>query len=333
MAQINSCLKRLFIGFNLLFAILGGVFIALAMLSQAYTSSEEEDMVGNRTTGLVLLYVVGAGTMLISLLGAYGAYREHRASLIVFLVFMIIGALLMIRTGIPSLIVRPQFIPGFCFGLTLKCPLCCVWVAPVHLFTRSPVHLFTSAPDRLGSDLETLNPLEEFLFPVRHPDVCSCSSVLLLWFQMHCCGLFSYQDWNKEFPDSCLCPPTEEESECVKVDSYVTRVESYVKLPFSRDMGSKLIYSQPCFPGLMHYISLGYNLVIGFIFTLASLAVLGMILSSIMIHQLRFRSRPTVLLGVPTVFTPSLPKYQELQNPPPKYEEVQNFPPPPPPAY
>lgn len=37
----------------------------------------------NRTTGLVCLYIMGAVTMLLGLLGAYGAYKEHKISLIV----------------------------------------------------------------------------------------------------------------------------------------------------------------------------------------------------------------------------------------------------------
>lgn len=47
-----------------------------------------------------------------------------------------------------------------------------------------------------------------------------------------------------------------------------------------------------------------------------SLQVLGVILSSIMIHQMRYPNRPTVLLTVPAVFTTAPPKYQELHNPP-----------------
>lgn len=49
------------------------------------------------------------------------------------------------------------------------------------------------------------------------------------------------------------------------------------------------------------------------------LQVLGVILSSIMIHQMHPRSvrqRTTVLLTVPTVFSTAPPKYQELINPP-----------------
>lgn len=39
-----------------------------------------------------------------------------------------------------------------------------------------------------------------------------------------------------------------------------------------------------------------------------------MVMSSIMIHQMRYPDRPTVLLSVPTIFTTAPPKYQELHN-------------------
>ncbi|XP_037552002.1 tetraspanin-6 [Nematolebias whitei] len=279
MAQINSCLKRIFIGFNLLFAIIGVILISLAMLSQIVTSDEQGPVVENRTTGLVVLYVVGAGTVLIALLGASGAYREHKVSLIVFLVLMIIAALLMIRAGVPSAILRPQL------------------------------------EEILEDRFRSLLPLNE-----APPDVKSLADKLQL--QLHCCGLFSSDDWRNQFPDSCLCPPMEEEEyECKRV--------LYEQFQFFSQVESRSIYSRPCFPIIMYYSLLGANIVIGFFFTLASLAVLGMILSSIMIHQLRHPERTTVLFTVPTIFTPNLPKYQELHNTPPKYEELQS----PPPAY
>uniref|UniRef100_A0A3P9NG25 Uncharacterized protein n=1 Tax=Poecilia reticulata TaxID=8081 RepID=A0A3P9NG25_POERE len=226
MAQINSCLKRTFIGFNLFFAVSWGI--------------------ENRSYGLICLYIMGAVTMLLGLLGAYGAYKEHKISLIVFLVCMVIGSLVMIRSGIPTAVFRPQ--------------------------------------------------------------------VKSLLLQLHCCGLFSYTDWNDDIPSSCDCSSDlEEESDTCKL------VLGMNRYPVSFLKQSKSIYSQPCFPILMHYVLLVADISLGVIFTLAALAVLGMILSSIMIHQLRYPNRSTAVLNVPTIFIPGPPKYQELQNdlPPP----------------
>ncbi|XP_029969258.1 tetraspanin-33-like [Salarias fasciatus] len=124
--------------------------------------------------------------------------------------------------------------------------------------------------------------------------------------QMHCCGLFSYEDWRQDIPESCECDPaqSESESECRKVD-------------YSALMLSKTIYSRPCFPILMKYILMVADITLGVVLTLAVFALLGLTLSSIMIHQMRYPDRPPVLLTVPAVFGMPPPKYQELHNTPP----------------
>ncbi|KAM4711582.1 tetraspanin-8-like [Anableps anableps] len=267
MAQINSCLKRTFIGFNLFFAIVGGIIVGLAVISQILTSGEDDEM-ENRTTGLICLYVMGAVTMLIGLLGAYGAYKEHKVSLIVFLVCMVIGSFVMIRSGIPTAIARPQ-VEGI-----------------------------------LEQKFKELLPLNTAPFRVKH-------LADTMQTQLHCCGLFSYKDWNDDIPASCQCSPEEEDpNKCTMIGKFSN--------PFLRQ--SRSIYSEPCFPILMHYVLLLADITLGVVFTLAALAVLGMILSSIMIHQLRQPNRATILVNVPTIFTPGPPKYQELHNtPPPPY--------------
>ncbi|XP_036005040.1 23 kDa integral membrane protein [Fundulus heteroclitus] len=265
MAHINSCLKRTFIGFNLLFAVIGLLIIGLTMLCQIYTSAEEEESMENRTTGLIGLYIMGAVTMMLGLLGAYGAYREHKVSLIVFLVCMIIGALVMIRGGIPTAITRPQ-IEGM-----------------------------------LEQKFREFLPLNSASFQVKN-------MADTLQTKMHCCGLFSYTDWNGDIPASCLCSMEEEE------EGYECKRISYNYL-----MQAMNIYSKPCFPILIRYVLLFADVMLGVFFTLAALAVLGMILSSIMIHQLRHPNRAPLILGIHTIFTPGPPKYEELHNPPPPY--------------
>ncbi|KAK6292354.1 hypothetical protein J4Q44_G00369380 [Coregonus suidteri] len=107
MAKLSSCFKRLFIFFNLLFAIVGGVIIGLGLLGQFFyhgSTSEFE----NQTTGFVVLYVVGGVTMAMSLLGAYGAHRGKRIPLIVFLLTCIIGCFCFLRLAVPTAIYRPE---------------------------------------------------------------------------------------------------------------------------------------------------------------------------------------------------------------------------------
>ncbi|KAJ0012692.1 hypothetical protein NQD34_017026 [Periophthalmus magnuspinnatus] len=122
---------------------------------------------------------------------------------------------------------------------------------------------------------------------------------------MHCCGLFSYEDWRNNIPDSCLCEQQEYGDKCETVNYYVS-----IKTYYLWHNG------MPCFPILMHYVLLIVDVMLGIVFTLAALAILGLGLSSLMIHQLRHPNRSPVVLGIPAVFTPQPPKYQELQNPP-----------------
>lgn len=261
MAKVNPCLKRTFTIFNILFAIIGAFIIGMALLSQVLTSVNGGDDLEGRTASLIVLYAVGSITMVIAILGAYGAHKENKVALIVFLVCMVVGSLLMLRTGVPAAAARPRI-----GGL-------------------------------LEDKFHQLLPLDQ-----ASEDVKDMADALQT--QLHCCGLFSYEDWEQNIPDSCLCNQEEQmEGKCQTV--------RYRSL-----MQTKSVYTKTCFPIVMYYVLMVVDVMIGVVFTLAALALLGMILSSIMIHQMRFPDTPTVLMTVPAIFTSAPPKYQELQNPP-----------------
>lgn len=265
MAQINTCLKRTFTIFNIFFAIVGGVIIALALLSQVLTNVHGGESLEGRSTGLIILYAVGAITMVIAILGAYGAHKESKVCLIVFLVCMVFGSLLMLRVAIPTSVARP------------------------------------SMEGLMEDKFRQLLPLNRASTDVRN-------MVDNMQTQLHCCGFFSYEDWEQDIPDSCLCSDEEkQEGKCQSV--------SYRRLLMVRQ-SEKSVYIKTCFPIIAYYVLLVIDVMIGVAFTLAVLALLGLGLSSIMIHQLRYPNRPTVLLSVPAVFSTPPPKYQELHNPP-----------------
>ncbi|TNN33588.1 Tetraspanin-8 [Liparis tanakae] len=262
MVQVNACLKLIFTIFNIFFAIVGGVIIALALLSQVITNVQGGNGLEGRTVGLIVLYTVGAITMVIAILGAYGAHRENRACLIVFLVCMVIGSLMTLRAGIPALSTRPEL------------------------------------EDVLEAKFRELLPLDKASSDTKN-------MADSLQSQLHCCGLFSYMDWEDDIPDTCLCDQEEEmEGRCQSV--------SYQAILMPR----KSVYIKTCFPIILHYVLLLSNVMIGVTFTLAALALLGLALSSAIIHQMRSHNRATILMTVPAIFTTPPPKYQELHNPP-----------------
>lgn len=263
MAQVNTCLKRTFTIFNIFFAIVGGVIFGLALLSQVLTNVNGGDDLQGRTTGLIVLYVVGTVTMVIAILGAYGAHKESKVCLIIFLVCMVVGSLLMLRAGIPAAALRPK-LEGV-----------------------------------LEKSFRELLPLDRAQDQVK--DMANS-----LQTKLHCCGLFSYEDWEQNIPESCMCnEEEEEEGQCQTVN--------YRRLMMQQRTS---VYVKTCFPIIAYYALLVVDISIGVVFTLAILALLGVALSSVMIHQMRYRNRPTVLLTVPTIFTSAPPKYQELHNPP-----------------
>ncbi|XP_056132457.1 tetraspanin-8-like isoform X2 [Lampris incognitus] len=230
MAEVNSCLKSLFTFFNILFAIVGGFILALALLSQIVSSTHGGQALEGRSVGLAILYFTGSVTMVISILGAYGAHKENRVALIV------VDGLM-----------EEKF--------------------------REVLPL-----DRADADIQ--------------------NQVVQLQETFHCCGLFSYADWEQNIPESCVCDPQEME-ECRMVE-----------------MQHKMVYSQTCFPIVLHYVDLFADISLGVLFALAVLALLGLALSSLMIHQIHNAARPIMMLTVPVVVTPHPPKYQELYNPP-----------------
>ncbi|XP_053199996.1 tetraspanin-8-like [Scomber japonicus] len=259
MAGIDPCLKKTFTIFNVFFAIIGAIIIALTLLCQILTSANGDELEG-RTYSIIALYVMGVITMSIAILGACGAHKESKVCLIVFLICMVIGSLLMLRTGVPIAVARPRL-----EGL-------------------------------MEEKFRQLLPLDK-----ASEDVKDMADSLQTHLQ--CCGLFSYQDWERNIPDSCHCNEEEEmEGLC--------QTESMYKVLMQQKSS---IFSRPCFPIMMHYVLMIVDIMIGVVFSLAVLALLGMILSSIMIHQMRYRASPTMVV-VPAVFTCGPPKYQELHN-------------------
>ncbi|GAA6102627.1 tetraspanin-8-like [Tachysurus ichikawai] len=102
MAKINSCFKKTFIFFNAIFAIFGVIIFGMALFGQQY--AEEE----NTMTGVILLYVIGSGIFIISVLGVFGAYKENKCALIMFFAIMCLMTGGMLRVAIPIAVHRAE---------------------------------------------------------------------------------------------------------------------------------------------------------------------------------------------------------------------------------
>ncbi|XP_077565719.1 tetraspanin-8-like isoform X2 [Stigmatopora nigra] len=122
---------------------------------------------------------------------------------------------------------------------------------------------------------------------------------------LRCCGAFGYSDWNLAIPESCVCDfVSEPQRSCLLVEA---KVMGYIT--------TKSIYRQPCFPLLSHYFIMVADIVIGTTFVLGALSLLGLILSALLIYQLRPVQDPLVqpvvrpgalmLMPPPPAYTPS----------------------------
>uniref|UniRef100_A0A8K9UM21 Tetraspanin n=1 Tax=Oncorhynchus mykiss TaxID=8022 RepID=A0A8K9UM21_ONCMY len=73
MAQVNRCLKQLFFGFNMLLGIAGCVLLVLGMIAAPHNTEHDQ----GESIGLTWIISTAVVSVLLSLLGAYGAYQEN----------------------------------------------------------------------------------------------------------------------------------------------------------------------------------------------------------------------------------------------------------------
>uniref|UniRef100_A0A4W5PZA4 Uncharacterized protein n=1 Tax=Hucho hucho TaxID=62062 RepID=A0A4W5PZA4_9TELE len=230
----------------------------------------------NQTKGFVVLYVVGGITMAMSLLGAYGAHREKRIPLIVFLVACFIVCFCLLRVAVPTAMYRPE------------------------------------VEQIMEEKFREVLPLNE-----ASPDVRQLTERIQL--SLKCCGLFSYTDWGNNVPDSCLCQAEEDQMEgtCLNIPYQLLFLSEF------RVTGSqKLIYKQACFPILKDYVAEALDILLGIAFGFAALALLGAVISAVLLAQLRSST-----VAVPVVFSVSShPSKFNFSSHPPKYSELYNEP-------
>ncbi|KAL7883000.1 hypothetical protein SRHO_G00006580 [Serrasalmus rhombeus] len=103
MAKINPCFRRIFVFFNVLFAIFGAVALGLGLLVHLQLDEHED-----KFSAVIVLVVFGAVTFVLAVLGAYGAQKENTNVLIAFFVFMCVGTIVLLRIAIVMAISRPE---------------------------------------------------------------------------------------------------------------------------------------------------------------------------------------------------------------------------------
>ncbi|XP_077565344.1 tetraspanin-8-like [Stigmatopora nigra] len=109
MAKINSCLKCLFVFFNIVFAIIGCLLIFGAVKASVY--SLQLSALG--APGLGWMWVFAIGVLGISCLGIYAGISEKELALKIFAGFMAAGMIIMLIFGIVVLVMRNKIRQSF----------------------------------------------------------------------------------------------------------------------------------------------------------------------------------------------------------------------------
>ncbi|KAK9525641.1 hypothetical protein VZT92_016327 [Zoarces viviparus] len=106
MGKVNVCLKRSYIAVTTLITILSALLLAATLLFHGLLHNHEE--IETILPGLFSMYGISIITLILAIIGVYGACKEKKWALILFVVGMILGSLFLIASDIIGLAERPQ---------------------------------------------------------------------------------------------------------------------------------------------------------------------------------------------------------------------------------
>lgn len=225
MGKINTCLKCLFIFFNVLFAIIGCILVFGAIKSSTYSS--QLSSVGGPS--LAWAWVIAIGVLCISSLGIYAGVSEKPLALKIFAGFMGIGMIIMLIFGIVVVVARNTIKQGF-----------------------------DSASEDIAKVFMDNEETQMFIEALQQT--------------YHCCGVASAKDWGNKIPISCECT------------SYV---QGGCKAKPAGTSGPNQIYAQTCGQFIYALINFVFEISMGLCFGFAITALLGLLVSLLMIHQVK----------------------------------------------
>ncbi|KAI4882992.1 hypothetical protein NFI96_015803 [Prochilodus magdalenae] len=204
------------------------------------------------TYGVFLSVGFGLATILLSILGLYGAYKVQVLPLLLYSVFMAIKLIVLTVLAIIATLKQPQ--------------------------VESEIQLSFG---RMTTDLSTDPVLWRELNKLQH--------------RAQCCGLNNYTDWNDHIPHSCLCPPNY--PDCVRVSK--TKVQNIEGIRNSNSETASpeemdfYVYRMICGPILMEFVRNCFRILLGIIFTLATIEVAAVIVALLLWYKIHTQSQGT----------------------------------------
>lgn len=107
--------------------------------------------------------------------------------------------------------------------------------------------------------------------------------------ESECCALLHYTDWTHQIPSSCDCPQNypDKEARCVKVNVHM---QSYRSSQLTSESPSRYVYRTNCGPILMRHVKNILRIVLGIVFTLATVMLAAVIVALLVWNKINSRS-------------------------------------------
>ncbi|XP_029018813.2 tetraspanin-8-like [Betta splendens] len=221
MTKINSCLKCIFIFFNVLFAIFG----CLLMYGTLKVTVQSQQLSAFGAPNLGWSWVFAIGVLGVSSLGIYAACSEKPVVLKIFAGFMGVGMVIMLIFGFILAVANNKL---------------------EDIFKTSDVTKQLMQNEDFRGMLQNLQQTNQ------------------------CCGLENAEDWGSDIPDSCSC-----------------RGYSGCTARPLETSGPSSIYKKPCSDIIIHWVNIAFQISMGIFFTFAVTALLGLLISLLMVHQVK----------------------------------------------
>ncbi|KAL6116872.1 uncharacterized protein ACO6RY_14792 [Pungitius sinensis] len=106
MGKANVCLKRSYYAVLTLIGVLSGLVLAATLFSHGHLHSHDE--IETMISSIYSTYGISIITLILAVVGVYGACKKKKWALIVFVVGMILGSLVLIAADIGGLARRSQ---------------------------------------------------------------------------------------------------------------------------------------------------------------------------------------------------------------------------------
>ncbi|KAM9402979.1 tetraspanin-8-like [Salvelinus alpinus] len=270
MGRIHICVKRAFIFVCVLIGIISTLLLAITLFGHGYFHQSEEIEI---LPGIAILYVIEAATLVLSILGVYGARKEKKWTVVLFSVGM----------SLASLYLFVECVNGYQSKHELE------------ELTREEHLAMMPLSGANQTDLEELYNMQ------TNFKCCGLVQGYQDWgtdIPLSC--LCSDED-STDF--KCVAPGNNTRSVIHYPNSHMSEDDDHKALMDEH----MLVYKEPCLPIFISFMGYAISLMIGTLVALNALWDIGVALAITILCQMRRKFDVP-----PVIFTSQPPQYREL---------------------